>query len=134
MKAHVRRGLSLLCVAVAAAGEFIWRAVHFHLRPARASSACHVDGLHAAIGKDFGGLFREAPAHLFCDDGYFEFLADFFDLLGETGEVHITGILHGFLQWIQMKDQRVGLDHVHGLAALVNAVAVVELYGSEIGE
>jgi alkylation response protein AidB-like acyl-CoA dehydrogenase len=43
-------------------------------------------------------------------------------------------ILHGFLQGIQMEDECISFDHFNGFTALVNAVAVVELHGSEVGE
>ena len=33
-----------------------------------------------------------------------------------------------------MQDQRVGLDHFDGLAALVNAITVIQLHRAEIGE
>ena len=43
-----------------------------------------------------------------------------------------TDGLNAFLQWIEMKDQGVGADHLHGPPRLVDAIAQGELHGAQV--
>ncbi len=56
------------------------------------------------------------------------------DLIGESGKVAVTFRLNRFLQNVQMENQRVGADHRHGAAAVIEAVAVIQLHCAQIAE
>jgi len=60
--------------------------------------------------------------------------ADGPDLVQQAGEVAVAARLDGFLQWVEMQDQGVGVHHVNGSPAFVEAVPVVELNSAEVGQ
>ena len=81
-----------------------------------------------------GGVCADAPADFFDDDGDGQRRADLCDLVEEAAPAGVAFRLDGFLQRVEMQDEGVCLHHIDGLAALVDAVAVVELDGSDIGK
>ena len=42
--------------------------------------------------------------------------------------------LECFLQWIEVQNQGIGFDHLNGAEALLCAIAIVQLYRTEVGE
>ncbi len=109
-------------------------AVIFHFAPRRTTRSGYVNCLNANLRQSPRCTFAEAPADLFGDDWHTDTFAHYLNLRQQVFEVAVAFRLHGLLQCVEMQNQRVSLDHLHGTFALIDAVAVVELHRTEIGK
>ena len=56
------------------------------------------------------------------------------DLAQQPFPIPVPIRLQRLLQWVEVQDQRIGLDHLDCTPAVIDRVAVVELDGAQVGE
>ena len=106
----------------------------FHQRPIGAAGSRDIQRGHPAIhqpARDGGG---QAEAHLLHHHRHMEIGAEAGDGVEHAAPVAVAAFLNGFLQGIEMDDERIRADHVHRAAGMVAAIGGEELGGAEIGE
>ena len=74
-------------------------------------------------------LARDVPgdprSHLLDDHGHLECTADRRNAAQQHGPVRVAADLQRLLQRVEVQDQGIGLDHLHGATTGINAIAIV---------
>ena len=112
----------------------VLRTVHLNLCPGGAAGPGHINGRYACLGQQGSVNRRETPADLFRNYRYRQSFANCFDLFQQPGKAAISFGLDGFLQGVEVQDERIRLNHLDGPAAFIHPVAIVELDGAQVGE
>lgn len=103
------------------------------LGPTRSAGAGHVDRLHAGVDQPPGQVARDAPAHLLGDYWHRQGAGHRLDARQQACPARVALGLEGFLQWVQVEDQGVGVDHFDGATTCIHAETVIELHRSQVG-
>ena len=104
----------------------------FHGSPAGATCSGHVDGGNTAGHQAAGHLARDAAAHFLGDDRHGQCAGQLFNGGLDTRPVAVAARLHRLLHRVEMEDQGIGPELVHGAAGLLQPHAIDQLHGAEI--
>lgn len=109
-------------------------AVALDFAPRRSPGPSDVDGGNAGIKERAHRIGSNSPTDLLDDDWKTGAIAEMCDTLEQAAETRVAFGLQRFLQRIEMKGERIGVQHFDQAPALRDAITLIELHGTEIGQ